>query len=100
MNKQLIKELTEEAQELINYGNSNEKAMGQGMMNVLNQLNQPLIVTGQTSGTDDNRIIQWEDPDTGEAMWSQGEFDYDPDLDKFTHDVMDEDGNLLYTVHA
>jgi hypothetical protein len=67
---------------------------------LLKELNKPLIVTGHTRGTDDNRIIEWEDPDTGEIISCKGQFDYDSDLDKFTHDVVDDNRNIIYTVHA
>ena len=36
--KNLLKELTEEAQELIDFGDSKEKAMGRGMMRVIDAL--------------------------------------------------------------
>ena len=36
--KKLLKELTEQANELINYGNSREKAEGYGMQEVINDI--------------------------------------------------------------
>ena len=38
MKKDLIKQLKEEAQELIDFGNSKEKAEGHGMLKILNQI--------------------------------------------------------------
>ena len=38
--KTLLNELTEQSKELINYGNSKEKADGYGMQEVINEINK------------------------------------------------------------
>jgi hypothetical protein len=55
------------------------------------------VIKGTYTGTDTNGEFNWECPFSGEWKTCSGEFDMD---EKYihSHDVRDEDGNLLYIV--
>lgn len=58
------------------------------------------IVTGQATKHTNDIYLSWEDPQTGEEMWAQGEFSYNTNKDSIIHSVFDENGNIKYTVEA
>jgi len=47
--KKLFKDLTEQANELVEFGNSREKAEGKGMLRVIKELSKPAMETIQNN---------------------------------------------------
>lgn len=61
---------------------------------------EPTVVVGTYSGNHREGIIEWTCPLENVELRAWGQFNYDEAENVYTHDVLDQDGNLLYIVKA
>lgn len=58
------------------------------------------IINGEITHHNSYDLLTWEHPLTGEVMSAQGEFYFNESLNRYEHEVVNENDEVLYTVIA